>query len=203
MERNIILDCDCVIFDFYKGVHSAAEKALQREVLENKGIYDLRKRFSLTENELVLVNKTLYSDFDQFTFLDGAMEAFKMLKDYEINIHLVTGIPEELSSLRWKNFQDYGLQPDSIHCVGDGHHDKSSTIQQYYQPIALADDRIQHLYDVRNITQHRVWINNGDDQKGYEDKKHYITHEHTSLKDWVTLHPEIFEVPSPRRKLKF
>lgn len=197
MERNIILDCDCVIIDYYKGFHNFAQQSLQREVTEQKGVYNLKQRFSLNNDEFLIVQKHTVKHFNEFPFLEGAIEAVKTLQDSGLKIRLVTGIHDKLADMRLDNFRQVGLTPDSIDCVFDGHHSKEAMIRKYYQPIAIADDRIQHLYDARDLVQHKVWINNGDDQKGYEDKRSFITHEFTSLHDWVKTHPEIFIQQEP------
>lgn len=181
-NKSIIFDVDCVLLDFYKGFEKIASNALHREVKSKKIAYDLLDRFDMTKDELKYVFKVMHTKFDNVPLLHGADKAFKMFKDEGFKTHIVTAIPEECLEMRLKNLGLYNMHPDTIDCVGNN--SKYDAIKKL-NATAFVDDRIQNLSEVKLIVPHRIWINNGDDQYGYNDKHNHITEESEDVFSWA------------------
>lgn len=184
MRKNkaIIFDVDCVLLDFYSGFAKIASNALHKEVTQQKIAYDLLDRYSITKDELSYIFKVMHKKFDNVPLLEDADKAFKMFKDENYKIHIITAIPEECMEMRLKNLGLYDMLPDTIDCVGNN--SKYDAIRKY-NAQAFVDDRIQNLSEVKNVVPHRIWINNGDDQVGYEDKHNHITDESENVMLWA------------------
>ncbi len=200
MSRAIVLDVDCVIFDFYLGFEKSASISLKRNIKPIRNAYNLRERYDLTASELTQTFEHLGENFDKFTLLKDADTAFHALREADFSIHLVTSIYPSLEQKRITNLLAYNLEPDTIDCVDS--FSKEPFIRRY-APLAFVDDRIENLFGVADCVENLVLINNGDDQKGFEDKRHLITHEASSLHEWVVSVPEFLEKPRMRRGMRF
>lgn len=185
-DKAIIFDVDCVLLDFYSGFAKIASNALHREVKQQKIAYDLLERYSMDKDELSYVFKVMHKKFDNVPLLEGADIAFKMFKEEGFKTHIITAIPEECMEMRLKNLGLYNMLPDTIDCVGNN--SKYDAISKY-NALAFVDDRIQNLSEVKNIVPHRIWINNGDDQLGYNDKHNHITDESENVIMWAKRTP--------------
>ena len=183
-NKAIILDVDCVIFDFYAGFKKSAMEVLKRDIEELKISYTLSERFNINKEDVSPIFEHLMNiGYADLPLLEGADIAFNKLKEEGYKIHIVTGIPESCKELRLNNFYKYGLYPDTIDCVGGGKSQKDLIVREY-NPVAIADDRIQHLEQSSFVPQ-KIWINNGDNQGDYLKNEKNVTYETTSLLDWV------------------
>lgn len=183
-NKSVVLDVDCVILDFYAGFQKAACEVLNREVKELKISYTLSERYDIRKEDVSPIFEHLMKvGYADLPLLEGAGEAFQKLQDEGFKIHLVTGIPEACKEIRLQNFHKHGLNPDSIDCVGSGK-DQKDLIVRGYNPVAIADDRIQHLEQSWFVPQ-KIWVNNGDNQGDYSKTEHNVTFETESLLHWV------------------
>ena len=161
---SIILDTDGVILDFDKGYISAGQYLFDKEIKEVKKSWSLTEKYNLTvEEDNKIWDYFAKGGWKNLPLIPGADEAFHELKSLGFSIHVVTGIRPEHSDMRLQNFSKYDLTPDSIDCVGHGSSSKTFAIQKY-KPIALVDDRLQHINENLYVPN-RCWIDLNDEQK--------------------------------------
>ena len=89
-------------------------------------------------------------------------KAIEIIKDYNLEVYVVTSIDEKYKNSRQKNLNSIGLFPKEIICVGSNHGHKNKVISEI-NPIAFVDDRLDHLYRSQDI-EHLVWIDQGQEQ---------------------------------------
>lgn len=199
MNKSIVLDVDCVILDFYAGFEKLASEFLDRKIEKKEPRYNLTERYCIKQDELKGIFGYMINRFDDFPLLEGADKAFQSIKNSGYSIHLVTSILPQLSEQRLRNLLKYDIIPDSIDCINT--ESKDSYIRKY-NPIAMVDDRIENLYSISDTVPHRILINNGDDQKGFEHMRKHITHESESLNQWVLLNPELIYKERKRLRMR-
>jgi hypothetical protein len=157
---GVLLNCD----------HSFAQVAgdlLGRKLHALNNAYNLATRYGITEKNM----------FDTFEFMEvhplgwggmealsGAIEAVKHLQDIGYFVHLVTAIPQELSSLRLSCLKAYDFVPDNIYCAGSHLASKTEALREM-NPVMMVDDRLLHLHGAPFIP-YRVWVDHGDEQDG-------------------------------------
>lgn len=162
--KKIVLDTDGVILDFSKHYIMFAEKILGRKLNHNSSKYPLKDLLQVSDKEADYVweqfNKT--NQWEKIPPLPDIEKAIEIIKHYGLEVYIVTSIDKEHELARQRNLHSIGLFPKQIICVGANHGHKNQIITEI-NPIAFADDRLDHLHRSQDI-KHLVWINQNQEQ---------------------------------------
>lgn len=183
--NDVVLDADGVMFDCDGGFAAVASCVLQRPVSKVSRSYDMKQRYGLSAPDTERVWKAMVhhdAGWAGFDVLPGARNAFFRLKAMGCRIHMVTAIEEDIRHLREACLAMHGLLPDSIHCAG-GMHASKAQIVQAINPIAMVDDRLNHLHAVPFVPN-RVFVDNDDEQGPFVVDEDII--QVKSLQQWVS-----------------
>lgn len=162
--RKIVLDTDGVILDFGKNYINFAEKILGRKLNHNISKYPLHDLLQISEKEATYVWEKFNSmnEWEKIPPLQDVEKAIEVIKDYKLEVYIVTSIDDQFKHARQRNLNSIGLYPKEIICVGANHGHKNKIITEI-NPIAFADDRLDHLYRSKDV-EHLVFIDQGQEQ---------------------------------------
>lgn len=162
--NKIVLDTDGVILDFGTNYIRFAEKILGRKLNHDITKYPLKDLLQTSEKEADYVwacfNKL--NEWEKIPALPNIDKAIEIINEYKLEVYIVTSIDKEHQKSRERNLNNIGLFPKEIICVGANHGHKDKVITEI-NPIAFADDRLDHLHRSQNI-EHLVWIDQKQDQ---------------------------------------
>lgn len=162
--RKIVLDTDGVILNFGENYIQFAEKILGKQLNHNLSKYPLDELLQVSQKEADYVWEKFNStnQWEKIPPLKDVEKAIEIMKEYKLEIYIVTSIDNQYKESRKKNLNSIGLFPKEIICVGANHGHKNKVITEI-QPIAFADDRLDHLHRSQDI-EHLVWIDQGQEQ---------------------------------------
>lgn len=162
--KKIVLDTDGVILNFGENYIHFAEKLLGRKLNHNIVKYQLNELLQISEKEADYVwNKfNSMNEWEKIPAFKDIDKAIEIIKDYNLEVYIVTSIDEQYKESRQRNLNSIGLFPKEIICVGANHGHKDKVITEI-NPIAFADDRLDHLQRSQDI-EHLVWIDQGQEQ---------------------------------------
>lgn len=162
--KKIVLDTDGVILNFGENYIQFAEKILGRKLNHNIVKYQLNELLQIPEKEADYIwdKFNTMNEWEKIPAFKNIDKAIEIIKDYNLEVYVVTSIDEKYKNSRQKNLNSIGLFPKEIICVGSNHGHKNKVISEI-NPIAFVDDRLDHLYRSQDI-EHLVWIDQGQEQ---------------------------------------
>lgn len=183
MTRKIVLDTDGVILNFGENYIQFAEKLLGRKLNHNISKYPLHELLQIPEKEAHYVWERFnyLNEWEKIPPLQDVEKAIEMINDYKLEVYIVTSIDNQYQQARQRNLNSIGLFPKEIICVGANHGHKNKIITDI-NPIAFADDRLDHLQRSKDI-KHLVWIDQGQEQISDFNDYHAKV---TSLYQWTS-----------------
>lgn len=197
-----VLDCDGVLVDFDRSFRRVAEVALGKKLTAIPEVYELSRRYQLSSEELNRVWAVMDDHplgWKNMPVFEGAIEAALQLKAQGLSIHLITGIPAHLAESRLLNLALHGLEPDSIHCVGDGGCPKVEQMKKL-APVMFVDDRLKLLHE-SPFVPYRVWVDLGHEQNGLDPCEEII--QVRNLDQWVRQWLRVMgSAPKPIQKIQ-
>lgn len=161
---KIVLDTDGVILDFSTHYINFAEKILDKKINPNMTKYPLKDLLQVSEKEADYVWESFnrMNEWEKIQPLPDIEKAIKIIKEYQLEVYIVTSIDPEHQKARKRNLNQIGLFPKEIICVGANHGHKNKIITEI-NPIAFADDRLDHLERSTDVN-HLVWIDQKQEQ---------------------------------------
>lgn len=184
LTSDLVLDTDGVVLDFLSAFERHSSEVLGRRISTSpRREHDLALRYGMSQHETELCWKSfdaagLWRDLEP---LPGAIRAVNALVDAGYSIHVVTGIPHELSEHRLFNFERYGFRPAGIRCVGSGTASKRAEISSI-SPTVFVDDRLEHIHENHEVPL-LVWVDHGDEQPSSSGRGHDVRV--SALSEWV------------------
>ncbi len=181
--KKVVLDVDGVLLDFGKTYIEVAQKLYENKLSPNLLKYNLHEllQISQEENNKVWDYFSQKNSFNNLSPYPGVIESIKKINEDNLEVYIVTAIDKCYESARLNNLKNIGLVPKEIYCVGGGHSSKREVILEI-NPDAFVDDRLDNLFNSIEV-EHKVWVDQGHDQKIEKFKELNITV--NSLQDWV------------------
>lgn len=192
--KEIVLDCDGVILDYNKTWGEILSQFIQKEVSPKKIAYHAYNVFDyhLSKAETEKFHELFHENgWLQMQALDGALEAIKILKKKNFDIHIVTSIPQEAHLFRKTNLENLGILFSSLHTVGfHRHFNPKKDIINQIKPVFFVDDLIKNFEGISEQTSCVLIDIPGEDNPNhfYSEKDSLNIHStHLSLLDFSKL----------------
>lgn len=166
------IDADGVLLNFLMAWETAAKVALRRKIKQISNTYELSERYDVTVAE----NDRIWAEFHNGNYwrhipaLVGAAAAVKQLVELDLEIHIVTAIPQHLMFERIYNLHKADIHFDKVHCVPKSKLDKLIELK----PVVFFDDNHDHIESAMfaNVP-HRILIPNSPEE-GFSDHATHI-----------------------------
>lgn len=204
---TVALDCDGVLLDFVSHFKNIGHAALGRPLEDLCNVYDLTKRFGLSNDERSKIMNLLNTDsgWSDLPDLPGAISSAISLQEAGHRVIVVTAIDEAHKMSRLFNLATYGFRPDEIYCIGSHSGHTKADVYKEEQPHAVVDDRLVYLNEAKTTIVRQevelVWVNDEIPQDGLTPD--FVHHEVSAFSNWAE---KIFAKQKPltvQRKFNF